>query len=199
MTGQLYEAMENVETNLPKLRQLATALEEKMSTLQKLDQEILDSLDEEEEIVEEIEHADEVRGKLQLAIVELETAMADKSSPFVRPENPGIETRTRHRNASVISSESRRSTPSLSPPGSPSRCRGPRVKLPKLLLRRFAGNPTEWTTFWDSFESAVHTNPELTSIDKFNYLHSLLDKSAGEAVSGLKLTAANYTKKQCRS
>ena len=46
--------------------------------------------------------------------------------------------------------------------------------------------------FCVSFESAVHMNPDLTGVDKFNYLHSLLDKSAAESVSGLKLTAANY-------
>lgn len=31
-------------------------------------------------------------------------------------------------------------------------------------------------------------------MDRFNYLHSLLDKVAAEAISGLKLTAANYEK-----
>ena len=76
-------------------------------------------------------------------------------------------------------------------PGS-SRHTGSKVKLPKLILKRFSGDPTNWMTFWDSFESAVHTNPDLTSMDKFNYLHSLLDKSAAEVVSGLKLTGANY-------
>ena len=35
-------------------------------------------------------------------------------------------------------------------------------------------------------------NPNLTGMDKFKYLHSLLDKSAAESVSGLKLMAANY-------
>ena len=35
-------------------------------------------------------------------------------------------------------------------------------------------------------------NVHQTSIDKFNYLHSLLDKSAAAAMSGLRLTAANY-------
>lgn len=42
------------------------------------------------------------------------------------------------------------------------------------------------------FESAVHNNPTLTSIDKFNYLKSLLESQASEAVSGLTLTSANY-------
>lgn len=35
-------------------------------------------------------------------------------------------------------------------------------------------------------------NPTLSSIDKFNYLTSLLESSAAEAVAGLSLTAANY-------
>ena len=38
----------------------------------------------------------------------------------------------------------------------------------------------------------VHNNLNLTSIDKFNYLHSLLERTAAEAVSGLTLTAANF-------
>ena len=70
----------------------------------------------------------------------------------------------------------------------------PKVKLPKLILRKFNRELTTWTTFWDSFESAVHYNLNLTSIDKFNYLHSLLEWTAAEAISGLTLTAANYEK-----
>ena len=35
---------------------------------------------------------------------------------------------------------------------------------------------------------------DLTSMDKFNFLHSLLEREAAEAISGLKVTAANYEK-----
>ena len=49
-----------------------------------------------------------------------------------------------------------------------------RMKLPKLALPSFDGNYTRWLTFWDSYESAVHKNPELSDIDKFTYLKSLL-------------------------
>ena len=66
------------------------------------------------------------------------------------------------------------------------------MKLPKLQLRAFGGELTKWTSFWDSFESAVHNNRELSDIEKFNYLTSLLERSACEAISGLSLTAANY-------
>ena len=66
------------------------------------------------------------------------------------------------------------------------------MKLPKLKLRPFGGELTQWTSFWESFEAAVHTNPDLTAVEKFNYLSSVLECSAREAISGLSLTAANY-------
>lgn len=62
-------------------------------------------------------------------------------------------------------------------------------RLPKLSFR---GDITNWTTFWDSYKSAIHTNSELTKIDKFNYLHSLLEGQAARAIKGLTLTEANY-------
>ena len=46
----------------------------------------------------------------------------------------------------------------------------------------------------ESFQSAVHDNSELSDIEMFNYLNSLLERSAREAVTGLSLTAANYHK-----
>ena len=68
-----------------------------------------------------------------------------------------------------------------------------KVKLPKLFLKKFNGDLTKWSTFWDCFESSVHGNSELSDVDKFNYLNSLLEGTAAEAVSGLKLTAINYS------
>ena len=68
----------------------------------------------------------------------------------------------------------------------------PQVKLPKLLIKKFNGNLTKWVTFWDSFNSSIHANPTLWSVGKFNYLSSLLESSAAEAIAGLNLTAANY-------
>ena len=50
---------------------------------------------------------------------------------------------------------------------------------------------TLWT-FWDSYESAIHKNDELADVDKFNYLHSLLERTTHEAIAGLTLSAANY-------
>ena len=66
-----------------------------------------------------------------------------------------------------------------------------RIRLPKLELRRFNGELTSWMAFWDSFEAAIHNNDELFSVDKFNYLNTLLEGSAATAVAGLTLTSKN--------
>lgn len=51
----------------------------------------------------------------------------------------------------------------------------------------------KWTSFWDAYQSAVHSNSALLDVDKFNYLRSLLDHTAFDVISGLTLSAANYS------
>ena len=38
----------------------------------------------------------------------------------------------------------------------------------------------------------MHNNEQLSDIEKFNYLNSLLKHTARESISGFALTAANY-------
>ena len=70
-------------------------------------------------------------------------------------------------------------------------CSSTKVKLPKFSLPSFAGDATQWISFWDSFASAIHDNNDLNNIDKFQYLRSCLQGSAAETVAGLQLTSAN--------
>ena len=35
------------------------------------------------------------------------------------------------------------------------------MKLPRMNIRSFTGDPTEWTSFYDSFEAAIHKNESL--------------------------------------
>ena len=58
--------------------------------------------------------------------------------------------------------------------------------------RRWSRRVTEYRTFWDSFESAVHSNAQLSHIDKFNYLNSLLEGQAQRAIQRLPMTEDNY-------
>ena len=70
--------------------------------------------------------------------------------------------------------------------------RSSKSRLPKITLAKFRGDVTQFRSFWDSFESTVHANTELTKIDKFNYLVSLLEGSASRAIAGLPITEENY-------
>ena len=59
-----------------------------------------------------------------------------------------------------------------------------KTELPKLSLGQFDGDITRWKTFWDLYMSAIHLNPELSDIEKFTYLHSLVSKTVKEAING---------------
>ena len=67
-----------------------------------------------------------------------------------------------------------------------------KTRLPKLALQKFKENVTCWMSFWDSFKAAVHDNPAISKIDKFNYPSSLLEGSTSKVVQGLTLTEGNY-------
>ena len=69
-----------------------------------------------------------------------------------------------------------------------------KVKLPKIPLPHFKVNPIYWTAFWDSYESVVHLSSALSDVYKFNYLRSLLEKLAYDAIAYLHPT----TMKQLR-
>ncbi|XP_053376643.1 uncharacterized protein LOC128547613 [Mercenaria mercenaria] len=66
-------------------------------------------------------------------------------------------------------------------------------RLPKFSLPNFNGNILEWQAFWDSFSSAVHSNQNLTDVQKFNYLRSQLEDEAARKIDGFALTNANYS------
>ena len=71
----------------------------------------------------------------------------------------------------------------------------PNVKLPKLSIKIFKGDLMKWVTFWDSFDSSIHRNLSLSSVNKFNYLNSLLELTTAESIARLTLTPANYKKR----
>lgn len=66
------------------------------------------------------------------------------------------------------------------------------VKLPKIELAKFDGDPKYWKTFIDMFNSLVHTNNSLSNIEKFNYLIASLQKQPLALVKCNPLTEANY-------
>ena len=65
-------------------------------------------------------------------------------------------------------------------------------KLPKLVIKEFDGSVLNWQTFWDQFESTIHSKTNISNVDKFSYLTSFLCKSAYDTISGLAPTNQNY-------
>ena len=66
------------------------------------------------------------------------------------------------------------------------------VKLPDIKIKPFTGDYTNWKSFKETFEATIHSKTNISDIQKFSYLNSLLEKDALQAVKGFKLTAENY-------
>ncbi|KRZ65151.1 hypothetical protein T08_1768, partial [Trichinella sp. T8] len=50
----------------------------------------------------------------------------------------------------------------------------------------------DWQRFHEEFSNSIHTNKNLSTIEKFSYLRSLLIGNAAAAIEGLPLNVANY-------
>ena len=167
LLNQIDGALGATPTDSDKLAQLKLSLQEKLETLKQLDSEIVD-LTPEDGLEEEIEQADGYKDNVYRALTMIDKALnAKHSRPTPAASAPAL------------------TAPTVTPHVN-------QVKLPKLSLPHFSGNIMKWATFWDSYESAVHKNDDLTDVDKFNYLRSLLERTAHEAISGLTLSSANY-------
>ena len=66
------------------------------------------------------------------------------------------------------------------------------VKLPKLDIRPYGGDVTEWNSFWELYNASVHDRKDLKPIQKFSYLKGLLQGEAAELIAGFKLETDNY-------
>ena len=171
--NRVRELLASIETgdrdSVTRLPQLKLSLQEKLDVLRQLDGDILDRVGD-EDLASEIEQSDIYREGIYAAIVDIDRLCAGTNLP-PHPPAPG---------PVLVAVDP------VAPP------RGNRVRLPRVTIRPFNGDITTWTTFWDSYDAAIHQNSDLSDIDKFNYLKSLLERTALEAVSGLTLTSANY-------
>ena len=142
-----------------RLPALSRSLQEKLETINALDSQIFDAIDDEGELTAEIEQADVYKEAVYAALIKAGDLLKSPSATAVAPT---------------------------------SAARSVTVKLPKLQLRHFSGDLTKWTSFWQLFQVSVDRNPDLSDVDKFNYLSSLLEGVAREAIAGLSLTEENY-------
>ncbi|GFY45995.1 reverse transcriptase domain-containing protein [Trichonephila inaurata madagascariensis] len=66
------------------------------------------------------------------------------------------------------------------------------VRLPKLQIDKYFGDPCVWLEFWNKFQNSIDKNETLTKVDKFSYLKSLLEGVACNVVNGFALSDDNY-------
>ena len=154
--------------SVDRLNVLLQQLNNKMHVLQDIDREIL-TLCPMDEIEREIEESETVVAKSLRYKLKIEEALRSHTD-----------------NSSVRMG----SDDHVTPPALPLTTK---TRLPKLVLPKFHGDVTNWPPFWDVFKTAVHENNEISKIDKFNYLNSLLEGAVAMTIQGLSLTEANYS------
>jgi len=67
------------------------------------------------------------------------------------------------------------------------------IQLPKIQLPNFDGDLLRWCAFRDTFKSLVHDNTNLSNIERFHYLMSVVSGNAGSVVRTIPLSDVNYS------
>ncbi|XP_036340110.1 uncharacterized protein LOC118749413 [Rhagoletis pomonella] len=166
--------LQRLESSRASLAELNTMTESMLKVKLEILQRYLDSF---EAIQSQLEELDESelegthRAKFEAAYLVLKSAIMERLA-HLRAIEPDTLSSTR-----IVSS----STQS-------------RFHLPKLQLPKFSGHHADWLDFYDMFSVLVHTNNELSDIEKFQYLRSCLTDSAARLVQALEVTAVNYRK-----
>ena len=66
------------------------------------------------------------------------------------------------------------------------------IKLPKLNIKKFDGDFTQWNSFWDIYEASVHRRTDKEGVEKFTYLKGLLEGDTLKLIEGFNLKACYY-------
>ncbi|XP_076396216.1 uncharacterized protein LOC105664283 [Megachile rotundata] len=64
--------------------------------------------------------------------------------------------------------------------------------LPKIEIRPFDGNPIEWHSFHDTFQSLVHNDTQIPAVQKFYLLKNSLRGSVATIIDPLNASEENY-------
>ena len=173
---------------------IGKSLESKIQLLQTLDTEIVGKIDV-NGLELDIIQSNEIELGIKLVVSKIRSCILDRelsnvvevsSESYRRPDEEG------ETGSATPGAEGPQPLPAFSSPTRSVRNIVAKPKLPKLNLQRFNGDIVRFTSFWESFDSTVHQNEDLANIDKFNYLHSLLEGPAARAIQGLPITEANY-------
>ena len=146
-------------------------MNERLDILKELNNKILNLIPADIDIEHEIDSAGVLRESIYEVIVHIDEVLEEYESKKVNVSSEGSQGQGAQ--AKVISAAT--------------------SKLPKLVLKKFNGQPTAWQEFYDAFDSSVHKNSSsLSDVDRFNYLRNLVEGPVYSTIAGLQLTGANY-------
>ena len=193
--NEVNELLHQEETDRDCLITIQGLLGEKREYIKRLDSEILE-ICEIKDIDKEINtRVLDINKKIHKATSEEQhLAVTSASQPEISVEPEHVEAQIQVQDESVVlnSSASQTSTERIEQNQVSQQHFVTKSKLPKLVLPKFKGDLTKFRSFWDSYDNAVHKNSSLSTIDKFNYLYSLLEGPALRSIQGLSLTEENY-------
>ncbi|XP_062557509.1 uncharacterized protein LOC134222367 [Armigeres subalbatus] len=66
------------------------------------------------------------------------------------------------------------------------------IQLPKINLPEFNGEFDKWLPFYDTFKSLIHSNPDLSAIQRFHYLRASLKGEALKVIDSFPMSEASY-------
>ena len=142
-------------------------LKRKLVIISKLDEEILETLDDDEAIILEIETSETIQLDIQTKIIEIDRLL-EKASLAKK------ETKSDDKSIDI--------TKKLQA----------MVKLPKIEIQKFSGDPKDYRTFRDAFNVAIGDRHELSDVEKFTYLRSYVRGDAENSIKGLPAKGDNY-------
>jgi len=174
---KLVKEADNVLSNFNPAREvelmaLKESLDKKTATIEKLDGEILLALNEDEDFDKEIETAEAVHTEIRAKIIEINIFLQKLAKGDEIQDNTG---RSYHAP----------SEPQVRNPVS-------KIKLPKIEIKKFFGDPKGFQSFKDRFEVSVNKVASLSDVEKFTYLQGYLGGEALRSITGLSLTGNNY-------
>ena len=154
------------DVTLSEMEHLIKNFEDKLSCFEDREEDYEDFIDKENELEEHIRVASEFRSSKVKSFLKLKEVIRRKV--VKKADSP---------NDSSISLESKERI---------------EAKLPKLELPKFSGDVTQWQSFLDRFNAIIDNRQDISDVNKFTYLLSLLRDEAKACVQGLQLTAGNY-------
>ena len=199
ITSQVTSYIDQLKRKAESIRQLDSRISAEIRESEDLEREVYEAEEVQDLIIEKstrLKRYLEVQQKLGTPHIR-ETASADASSlPPVTVTTPSTIVTTPSTTVTAPSTTVTTPSPTVTVPSAtvtaPTMSISTASRLPKLSLPTFSGSPLLWQSFWDSFEAAVHNNPSLTGVEKFNYLRAQLEGEAARTVGGFPLTNANY-------